>query len=59
MGGNKMTDYSTEDRAKLRAFFDAMDNLEGVLIPYNLICNHLAPLRKWLVGELNIEEDSQ
>ena len=53
-----MTDYSVEDRVKLRAFFEAMGNLEGVLIPYNLITNYFAPLRKWLVKELDIQEDS-
>ena len=51
-----MTEYSDEDKAKLRGLFDAMENLHGVLIPYNLICNYFAPLRKWLVRVLEIEE---
>ena len=53
-----MTEYSDEDKAKLRGLFDAMENLHGVLIPYNLICNYFAPLRKWLVRVLEIEETS-
>ena len=52
-----MTDYSAEDKVKLRAFFEAMGNLEGVLIPFNLITNYFAPLRRWLVEVLDIQEE--
>jgi len=54
-----MTDYTGRDKIKLRAFLDAMENLEGVPIPFNLICDSFAPLRKWLIHTLDIEEDSQ
>ena len=48
---------SDNDRVKLQAFFDAMENLEGVHVPFNIICDCFAPLRKWVVSELNIVEE--
>ena len=51
-----MTDYTDEQKAKLKAFFEAMDNLHGIPIPYNLICNYFAPLRRWVVEVLDIKE---
>ena len=41
-------EYTEEELKKLKAVDDAFRDLEGMKIPFNLICQHFAPLQKWL-----------
>ena len=31
----------------------AINNLDGIVIPYNIIKNCIQPLKKWVDGEIN------
>jgi len=37
-----------EDKQKLMKLKEAIDNLDGVMIPWNIINNYISPLSKWL-----------
>ena len=41
-----------DDKEKLRELQKAIQNLEGVPIPYNLIKDGFEPISEWLKGEL-------
>ena len=43
-----MSEYGKEDMEKLKMLDKALKNLEGVKVPYNLICQYFSPLQKWL-----------
>ena len=43
------TENTPEDIEKPKTVAKALDNLNGVLIPYNLIKHCIMPFRKWLI----------
>ncbi len=46
-----------EDFNKILRLYRAIEDLDNVLIPFNIIKNQLTPLREWIMNEL-IDEDT-
>ena len=45
-----------EDKLKIEAVIKSLDNLEGVVIPFDLAINHIGILRTGLLDYLEDEE---
>lgn len=42
-----MAEFTEEQKAKLRKVSEAIDNLEGIAIPFNIIRQNIVPFANW------------
>lgn len=52
-----MADYTEEEIKKLKAVSEAIGNLEGVAIPFNIIRQNVVPFANWLKEVLAEKEE--
>lgn len=52
-----MADYTEEEIKKLKVVSEAIGNLEGVAIPFNIIRQNIVPFANWLKEVLGEQED--